>query len=295
MTSVSPSQCPRESPGHCRMLDGRCGRPSSGMIRTAGSSGVPRAATPGSAAAAFVFRNCRTNCWETLNTRYRLACLRFVLALLRLGHQRRDPSIGRIHDQRSAPAREPLRLLFGQPDSVVVVNVLFGLLRRSRRSASVFDARAPGPAAGRHRQRSAAPSARPSLPRSGTPARRGSPVAPVAYAWHSSRSPAGRGRPTASWPWTDPSTDRVSQPALASSPSRQPPRADPVVGSSHPPSALMMDPRHRHATRSTCQPRRAARSAGGRLLTEKHWGGKRLAITCGGRASVTGTAQFVMV
>src|SRR5213594_1194854 len=33
MTSVSPSQWPRESPIHCRMFCGRCGRPSIGMMR----------------------------------------------------------------------------------------------------------------------------------------------------------------------------------------------------------------------------------------------------------------------
>ena len=36
MTNVSPSQWPIESPYHCRMLDGKCGRPLMGMTRALG-------------------------------------------------------------------------------------------------------------------------------------------------------------------------------------------------------------------------------------------------------------------
>src|SRR5437016_3113920 len=49
------------------------------------------------------------------------------LSFLPFRRQGRNSSIRRIHDERRSPGRYTLRLVLGQPDCIVVVNVLFRL------------------------------------------------------------------------------------------------------------------------------------------------------------------------
>ena len=50
-----------------------------------------------------------------------------LLALLRSRRERRNPAVRRVDDQRRPQARQPLAALLGQPDRVVVVDVLLRL------------------------------------------------------------------------------------------------------------------------------------------------------------------------